>query len=74
MNIYYIDIEEFKQTHDKNFLSEYADKRIEKLITAKLLLIKTVNLNSKTLTCISASHIQKIMQLFALTKTSAELI
>lgn len=29
MNIYYINIEEFKQTHDKNFLSEYADKRIE---------------------------------------------
>ena len=29
MNIYYIDIEEFKQTHDKNFLSKYIDREFK---------------------------------------------
>lgn len=29
MNIYYIDIEEFKRNHDKDFLSEYADKEFK---------------------------------------------
>lgn len=29
MNIYYIDIEKFKQNHDKDFLSEYCDKELK---------------------------------------------
>ncbi len=29
MNIYYIDIKEFKQTHDKDFLSQYADREFQ---------------------------------------------